>query len=97
MPVSHRSRAALWASLGLMAMLSGGCREEGATSSCPEIPLYDLRSDAELDPQIVEAQQAAAAAGCTTLAGDAMLPGQGTIDKAAGNQPDASAAAAQHQ
>lgn len=49
------------------------CGEEGFEADCPEVPLYDVRSDAGLDPDIVAARQEAADRGCLTLEGDASL------------------------
>jgi hypothetical protein len=69
--------AICWVGMALSLLLVGGCREDGATSDCPEIPLYDVRSDAELDPNIVAARETAAAAGCLTLSGDASVIGDG--------------------
>jgi hypothetical protein len=37
------------------------------------VPLYDVRSDAGLDPDIVALRQQAAEQGCLTLEGDASL------------------------
>jgi hypothetical protein len=48
-----------------------GCTEDGTTSNCPELPLYDLRADAALEPGIAEALAEAADAGCITSPGDA--------------------------
>lgn len=59
---------ALVASLGLPA-----CGETGFESNCPEVPLYDVRSDAGLDPDTEAARQEAADRGCLTLEGDAAL------------------------
>jgi len=52
-------------------LLGTACREDGASANCPELPRYDLKSDAALDPSVVEALQAAEDAGCLTLPGDA--------------------------
>jgi hypothetical protein len=53
------------------ALLGTACREEGATADCPELPRYDLKTDAALDPSTLEALQAAEDAGCLTPPGDA--------------------------
>jgi hypothetical protein len=49
------------------------CGETGFESNCPDVPLYDVRSDAGLDPDTVAARQEAADRGCVTLEGDAAL------------------------
>jgi hypothetical protein len=61
------------APLTICMLLCGGCNEEGASAACPDLPLYDVRADGGLDPQIVQAREEAAAEGCITLAGDAAL------------------------
>ena len=67
-------RAAVgWALLGSVWLPA--CGEDGAGASCPEVPLYDVRSDAGLDPNIAALRQEAADRGCLTLEGDASLLG----------------------
>ena len=49
------------------------CGEDGASASCPEVPLYDVRSDAGVEPDIAALRQEAAERGCLTLEGDASI------------------------
>jgi hypothetical protein len=59
----------------VMAAAAASCAgEDGSSAKCPEIPLYDVKSDAALDPAVIEARNAAAAAECLTLEGDATTP-----------------------
>jgi hypothetical protein len=67
MPEGGLARAFLVAT----ALLVAGCREDGASANCPELPLYDLKSDAAQSPSVVEALQAAQDAGCLTAPSDA--------------------------
>ena len=75
----------LWLGVSVTLGLASGCQEDGTNSHCPELPLYNLRSDAALDENIIAARETAAAAGCITLAGDASQLGQ-TDDLDAGQQ-----------
>ena len=65
-------RAAVGCALVAGACLPA-CGEDGSGASCPEVPLYDVRSDAGLEPDIVALRQQAAEQGCLTLEGDASL------------------------
>ena len=70
------ARMGLCAAVGCVLLAAAGlpaCGEDGSGASCPEVPLYDVRSDAGLDPGIVALRQQAAEQGCLTLEGDASL------------------------
>ncbi len=67
-----RLRAAVGCAL-VAGVCLPACGEDGSGASCPEVPLYDVRSDAGLDPDTVALREQAAEQGCLTLEGDAAL------------------------
>ncbi len=69
-PACTALRAGLGCALAACLWLPA-CGEKGFESSCPDVPLYDVRSDAGLDPDTEAARQEAADRGCLTLEGDA--------------------------
>lgn len=70
---------ALVAAAALSTALASGCGEDGVSASCPDLPLYDVRSDAALAPGILGAREQAANAGCLTLPGTASANGDAGV------------------